>query len=825
MNQAVVSTRPSAAASLPVAIGGMHCASCVRRVEAAIGKVPGVASAVVSLAAERADIVLAPGAKPAEVMDGVEGAVAKTGFAVEPRRFEVAVVGMHCASCVRRVESALRGVPGVRSAFVNLATERATIEAASWRDTTSLHAAISAAVTATGFSVQGLANRDAETRAAAKAADFAVLKRDLFLAAALAAPVVLIEMVGHFVPLHAAPASAWALRVASFLLTTAVLFGPGLRFYRAGLPALWHRAPDMNSLVVLGATAAWAFSTVATFVPQVLPRGAAHVYFEAAAVIVTLILLGRTLEARAKGRTGQAIERLLGLRPRTAQVERDGAFVEVARDLVRVGDVVRVRPGETVPVDGVVRDGTSNVDESMLSGEPVPVPKAVGARVTGGTLNGTGSFTFAADKVGADTVLAQIVRIVEAAQGAKLPIQAQVDRVTQWFVPAVMVAAALTFVAWMVFAPAPALPSALVAAVAVLIVACPCAMGLATPVSIMVGTGRAAELGVLFRNGDALQTLRDARVVAFDKTGTLTLGRPTLTDLLPAPGFERADVLALAAAVEVASEHPLAAAVVEAASKEELALSAAHDFAARPGFGATGVVDGRKVEIGAARLMAGSGVEIASLASQAFHLEAEGKTCVFVAVDGRLAAVLAMSDEIKPTTEGALTKLHALGMKIAMLTGDGQRTADVVARRLGIDRVVAGVLPDGKADALRGLGATRGVVFVGDGINDAPALAAADVGIAVGTGTDVAIESADVVLASGDLAGVATAIALSRATMRNIRQNLAWAFGYNVLLIPVAAGAFYPFLGLTLSPILSAGAMALSSVFVLFNALRLRRFR
>ncbi len=820
MNQAAatqdLARPPRAAPAVALAIAGMHCASCVRRVETAIAAVPGVASAVVSLPAERADVALEPGADRARVMAAVEAAVTGTGFAPQPRRLEIGVGGMHCASCVGRVESALKTVPGVRSAAVNLASERATIEAAPWLDP----AALDAAVAATGFTPHGLADRDAATRAAAKADEYAQLKRDLAVAAALTVPVVVLGMGGDL--LFAGGGHApWALLV-SFLLTSAVLFGPGLRFYRAGLPALRRLAPDMNSLVVIGATAAWAYSTVASFAPALLPRGAAEVYYEPAAVIVTLILLGRMLEARAKTQTGAAIEALVCLTPKLARVARDGAFVEMPLDLVRVGDVLRVRPGDTVPVDGLVLDGTSDVDESMLTGEPLPVSKSAGARVTGGTLNAVGSFTFRAERVGADTVLAQIIRTVERAQGAKLPIQAQVDRVTNWFVPAVMAAALLAFIGWMVLAPAPALPGALVAAVAVLIVACPCAMGLATPVSVMVGTGRAAQFGVLFRNGDALQRLRDARLVAFDKTGTLTQGRPALTDLLPAPGEDRAAVLALAAAVEAASEHPIARAITGAAAAEGIAVPAAQGFAARAGFGATATLEGRRIAVGADRLMAAEGIDVAGFAADAARLTAEGKTCLYAAVDGRLAALIAVADAVKPGAVDAIARLHAMGLRTAMVTGDAARTADAVARRLGIGTVVAGVLPEGKAAALPGLG--DHVVFVGDGINDAPALAAADVGIAVGTGTDVAIESADVVLAGGDLAGVATAVALSRATLRNIRQNLAWAFGYNVVLIPVAAGALYPSTGVALSPMLSAAAMALSSVFVLTNALRLRRF-
>ena len=821
MNRAAAVRQQSATAALPLAISGMHCASCVRRVEAAIAKVPGVASAVVSLATERADIVLEPSADHASVMTATEAAVAQTGFAVLPRRLQIGIDGMHCASCVRRVESALRAAPGVRSASVNLASEQATVEAASWLDLATLDAAVIGA----GFKPRGRGDDTAKNRADAKAGEYRALKRDLIIAVALTLPIVALAMGAE--PMFGREVMAkegGLLRIVMFLLASAVLFGPGLRFYRAGLPTLWHRAPDMNALVVLGATAAWGYSTVATFAPHILPRGTDQVYFEAAAVIVTLILVGRIVEARCKGRTGEAIERLLGLRPRTARVERDGAFMETALDLVQVGDIVQVQPGERIPVDGIVRDGSSTVDESMLTGEPLPVAKTAKARITGGTINGTGSLTFRADKVGADTVLAQIIRTVETAQGAKLPIQAQIDRATQWFVPAVIAAAVLTFIGWMIFAPAPALASSLVAAVSVLIVACPCAMGLATPVSIMVATGRAAAFGVLFRNGEALQALRDARVVAFDKTGTLTNGRPTLTDVLPAVGFERSAVVTMAAAVEAASEHPLAAAIVAAAKADGLSVPTIHGFAAQPGLGATAELDGTRLTIGADRMMAKADIDVASFAPAAAKLAAEGKSCLYLAVDDRTAALLAITDAIKPTAQDAVASLHALGLATAMVTGDGRRTADVVAQSVGIDHVLAEIMPDGKADAVRSLQSRGPVVFVGDGINDAPALATADVGIAIGTGTDIAIESADVVLAAGDLHGIVTALALSRATIRNIRQNLFWAFGYNILLLPVAAGLLYPSFGIRLSPMLGAAAMAFSSVFVLLNALRLQRF-
>jgi P-type Cu+ transporter len=608
-----------------------------------------------------------------------------------------------------------------------------------------------------------------------------------------------------------------------FALATFVLFGPGLRFFRKGVPNLLRWTPDMNSLVVLGTTAAWGYSVVATFSPGVLPSGTANVYYEAAAVIVTLILLGRYLEARAKGRTSQAIKRLVGLQPKTAFVLRGGEFVEAQISEVVAGDVIRIRPGEKIPVDGMVIDGSSYVDESMITGEPLPIQKTADSAVVGGTINKTGSITFKATKVGNDTLLAQIIKLVEAAQGSKLPIQALVDRVTGWFVPAVILAAVLTFAAWYAFGPSPALSFALVNAVAVLIIACPCAMGLATPTSIMVGTGRAAELGILFRKGEALQSLRDADVVALDKTGTLTKGRPELTDLVAAEGFEADEVLFLVASLETLSEHPIAEAIVSAAKSKGIATAAVAGFEATPGFGVSGSVSGRQVLVGADRALATNGIDVSGFSTEAERLGASGKSPLYAAIDGRLAAIIAVSDPVKETTPQAIKSLHELGLKVAMITGDNRRTAEAIARKLGIDEVVAEVLPEGKVEAIRKLRQDgRSVAFIGDGINDAPALAEADVGIAVGTGTDIAIESADVVLMSGDLNGVAKAIALSKATILNVKQNLFWAFAYNVSLIPVAAGVLYPVNGILLSPIFAAAAMAMSSVFVLGNALRLK---
>ncbi len=794
--------------TLTLPIEGMTCASCVARVERALKAAPGVETVAVNLATERATVA----ARAPLDRAALAAAVARIGYSVPAApetAIELAVEGMTCASCVGRVERALKAVPGVREASVNLAIERARVSGVADAS------ALIAAVARVGYAARALAPAQGDARPEAGPAESRALKRDLILAAALTAPVFALEMGGHLLHLAAAP---WALYL-ECALTTLVMAGPGRRFYATGLPALARLAPDMNSLVAVGSLAAYGYSLVATFAPAALPAGEAHVYYEAAAVVVTLILLGRALEARAKGRASEAIRRLAGLQAKTARVRRDGGVADIAIAEVALGDIVEVRPGERIPVDGEVVEGESYVDESMISGEPAPVAKRPGARLVGGTINQQGALALRATAVGAATVLAQIVRMVEAAQGGKLPIQAAVDRVTLWFVPAVMALSALTFAAWLALGPS----LALVHAVAVLIVACPCAMGLATPTSILVATGRGAELGVLFRKGEALQTLQQTRVIAFDKTGTLTEGRPALTDLETAPGFERDAVLALIAAVEAKSEHPIARALVSAA--QGLALAEVSAFQSLPGYGVRAEAGGRRVEIGADRYMAQLGYDVSAFGPAAQRLAGEAKSPLYAALDGRPAAILAVADPVKPTAAAAVGALHALGLKVAMVTGDNARTAAAIASRLGIDEVIAEVAPEGKVAAVRRLRERFGpLAFVGDGVNDAPALAEADVGLAVGSGTDIAIEAADVTLTSGSLQGVPTALALSKAALANIRQNLFWAFAYNAALIPLAAGLFQPAFGLSLSPAFAAGAMALSSVFVVGNALRLRRF-
>ncbi|MGO8083070.1 heavy metal translocating P-type ATPase [Rhizobium leguminosarum] len=815
----------STALPIPTEFGieGMSCASCVVRVEKAIKSVPGVNAASVNLATERATVTFRDAVDTAAVLRAIEGA----GYEAKIETQEFLVEGMTCASCVSRVERALKAVPGVTEANVNLATEKATIRYVSGATTS---AALSAAIRNAGYETKATVNVATEDQEDRRDVEIRSLARQLLLSAVLTLPLFVMEMGSHFIPgVHEFVMDTIGMRESLYLqfaLATIVLFGPGLGFFRKGVPNLLRWTPDMNSLVVLGTTAAWAYSVVATVLPSALPTGTVNVYYEAAAVIVTLILLGRYLEARAKGKTSQAIKRLLGLQAKTAIVDHGGEFVEIQISDVVVGDVVRIRPGEKVPVDGTVVSGESYVDEAMITGEPVPVLKSPDSEVVGGTINKTGSFTFRATKVGSNTLLAQIIRMVEAAQGSKLPIQALVDKVTGWFAPAVILAALLTFGAWMLLGPSPALSFALVNAVAVLIIACPCAMGLATPTSIMVGTGRAAEFGILFRKGEALQSLRDTQIIAVDKTGTLTKGKPELTDFQVSPGYSRDDVLSWVASLEALSEHPIAEAIVAAGKASGLPTLEVSGFEASPGFGVSGIVSGRKILVGADRALVREGIEVSSFVGLASDLGREGKSPLYAAVNGQLAAIIAVSDPIKDTTPAAIQALHAQGLKIAMITGDNRRTAEAIAAQLGIDHVVAEVLPDGKVEAVKQLRKNgQRVAFIGDGINDAPALSEADVGLAVGTGTDIAIESADVVLMSGDLTGVARAIALSRATIKNIKQNLFWAFAYNVSLVPVAAGILYPINGTLLSPVFAAGAMAMSSVFVLGNALRLRRFR
>ena len=805
----MLDTSTAAPKTIRFRLDGMSCASCVARAERVLAALPGVDRANVNLGTETAEVQFHDPA----TLQAMSDALAKAGYPAREVTLSLGVEGMTCAACTGRVERVLKAQPGVKSAVANLATRRAQIVL--WDGASADAEGLAAVVNRAGYAATPLSQAAPHD----PARDVAALARQTMIAAALALPVFISEMGGHLVPafhhwiMGLMPVQT--LWLAQFVLTTLVLVFPGRRFFLKGIPALLHAAPDMNSLVAVGTGAAWIYSSVVTFLPGLIPETSRAVYFEAAAVIVVLILLGRTLEARARGRAGAAIAKLVRLQPKTARLEGvDGTSTEVPVSSLLPGQRVIIRPGERIPTDGRVAAGRSAVDESMLTGEPLAVAKAEGDALTGGTVNGTGGLTMQVTQVGAATVLARIVALVEEAQGTKLPVQALVDKITLWFVPVVMGIALLTSVIWL--AVGPGLAEALVAGVSVLIIACPCAMGLATPVSILVGTGRAAELGVLFRKGEALQRLAEVRTVAFDKTGTLTEGRPRVTDIRVA-NLSEDRLIALAAAVESGSEHPLAAAVIAAAQARGISLPPSTDFAARPGFGASASIEGTRISVGAARMF-GSVPE--NFTQDAVGFAEQGKSVLFVAQDELIIGLLAVEDPVKPTTPIALAALAELGVATAMVTGDTEAAARAIGARIGISNIRAGILPEGKGQEVRALG--KNVAFVGDGINDAPALAAADVGLAMGTGTDVAIEAGDVVLMTGDPLGVANAILISRATMRNIRQNLTWAFGYNAALIPVAAGVLVPFGGPQLSPVLAAGAMALSSVFVLSNALRLK---
>ncbi|MCA3748246.1 MAG: copper-translocating P-type ATPase [Rubrobacter sp.] len=745
------------------------------------------------------------------------------------RKTSFRVTGMSCAACASRVEKALGRVPGVVEASVNLATERATVEHGPEAGMEELRRAVEGA----GYGVA-----PGEESGEEKEREYLGLRRDLLVAGVLTVPIVLGSL-PHMLGLGV-PVPMGLLNLGLLLLATPVQFWAGRRFYRGAWGALRHGQANMNTLVALGTSAAYLYSAAATLVPGLF-AGRAGVYFDTSAIIITLILLGRLLETRARGRTSEAIERLAGMQAKTARVVRDGTERDVPVEEVVPGDTVVVRPGERIPVDGVVVGGRSAVDEAMITGESLPAEKGPGDEVIGGTINRTGSFRFRATKVGRDTALAQITRMVEEAQGSKAPIQRLADRISGVFVPAVMAVAAATFAVWWAFGPEPAFTHALLNMVAVLIIACPCAMGLATPTSIMVGTGRGAERGILIKGGETLEEAHRVDTVVLDKTGTLTKGRPRLTDVVPAGGLGEEELLRLAAAAESASEHPLGEAVVAGARERGLALPSPEDFEAPTGLGVRAIVEGRAVLVGSRNLMEESGVRENGLGPRAEALSREGKTPILVAVDGRPAGLLAVADTIKEEAGEAVGMLHRMGLEVVMMTGDDRYAAEATARELGIDRVLAGVLPQDKAAEVRRLQQEgKKVAMVGDGINDAPALAQADVGIAIGTGTDVALEAADITLVGGDVRGVARAIRLSRATIRNIRQNLFWAFAYNVALIPVAAGILYPFFsGGTvpeplrpvlgeygfLNPVLAAAAMALSSVTVVGNALRLRRAR
>ncbi|HEV2860486.1 MAG TPA: heavy metal translocating P-type ATPase [Pyrinomonadaceae bacterium] len=746
-----------------------------------------------------------------------------------PARVDLAVTGMTCAACARRIERRLSKAEGVADANVNFATSRATVHFDPARTgARQLVEVVRSVGYGAAFTQEGAAPAEEARRAERRD-----LTRRFLVSASLGLPLLAVAMSHGSVALFNVPWINWA----QLALAAPVVFYGGAPFYKGAWAALRHGAADMNTLVATGTGAAFLYSLVATVAPRLVtatPAASSHgehaapVYFEAAAVIIALILLGRLLEARARGRASEAVRKLLGLQARTARVVRaDGRHEDVPVEALSVGDEILVRPGEKIPADGVVTEGASAVDESMLTGESLPVEKGPGREVFAATVNRAGGFRFRAARVGRDTVLHKIVRMVEEAQGSRAPVARLADRISGVFTPVVICVAVLTFLVWFFAAPEEArLATALVNAVSVLIIACPCALGLATPTAVMVGTGRGAEAGVLIKGGEALETAHKIRCVVLDKTGTITEGRPAVMDVLPAEGFDAEELLKAAAAAERGSEHPLGGAVVRRAEQSGVTLSAAENFQAFAGRGVEATVGGRRVLVGNAKLLSERGVSLDDLEGRAGALAEEGKTPVYVAVGGRAAGLLAVADEVKADSRAAVEALKRLGMEVVMLTGDDGRTARAVARAVGVESVLAEVPPEGKAEEVRKLQREgKAVAMVGDGINDAPALAQADLGIAVGSGTDVAIEAADVTLVGGSLVGVVTAVRLSRRTMRVIRQNLFWAFAYNTLGIPVAAGALYPFTGWLLSPVLASAAMALSSVSVVANSLRLRRFK
>ncbi len=805
---------------LDIPVTGMSCASCAANVERGLKGVPGVHEVHVNLATSRASVVFEP--RLLSVPDLVK-AVRDSGYDVAVASEELAVEGISCASCVMKIEKALLALPGVVEASVNLALGRVKV---GYLQTRTDIGEVKRTIESTGYTVISLApeeeGRDEERRLREK--EYRTLKNSVIWGGALAL-LVFVGSMRHWFPWTPAFLRNFFVLWA---LATPVQILLGRRFYKGAWGALRHRSADMNTLIAVGTTAAYLFSVAATVVPAFFRRAGVEpeVYFDTSAVIIVLILFGRMLEAGAKGRTSEAIRKLMGLQPKNAWVVRDGVERNIPIDDVLVGDVVVVRPGEKVPVDGEILDGRTAVDESMITGESLPVEKGPGETVIGATLNKWGSFKFRAAKVGKDTALAQIIKLVREAQGTKAPIQRLADIIAAYFVPVVIGIAVVTFAVWLFFGPRPSLTFALLNFVSVLIIACPCALGLATPTAIMVGTGKGAERGILIKSGESLETAHRLDTIVFDKTGTLTKGEPEVTDVVPAAGTTSDRLLFLAAVSEMGSEHPLGQAVVRKARSGGMTLEGASDFRALEGMGVEAVVQGSRVLVGSLKLVESVGVDASELAPRAGDLAGQGKTSAFVAVDGRLAGLLALADTLKPSARPAVEKLRKRGLTVVMLTGDNPRTARSIAAQAGIDDVIAEVMPGDKVEVIRRLQAGgKRVAMVGDGINDAPALAQADIGMALGTGTDVAMASADITLIASDLGAVVAALELSRRTIRTIRQNLFWAFVYNVVGIPVAAGVLYPFFGLLLNPMIASAAMAMSSVSVVSNSLRLRRVK
>ncbi len=806
-------------------ITGMSCTTCAATIEKALSETAGVGQAKVNFASEKATVEY----DPAKVdLAQIKDTISQLGYGAATKKSVFPVRGMTCASCVARVEQALAGIPGVVSANVNLASEKATVEYVEGTEIADLRRAVKDAGYELGAEAETL-----EDVTTASQREIKKVRNRFILAVVLAAAIMALMWTPAFT---GKPYLLWA-------LATPVQFWAGLRFYRGTWGALKHRTADMNTLIAVGTSAAYFYSVVAVLFPTLFTAGGleVHLYFDTSAMIIALILLGRFLEARARGQTSEAIKKLIGMQPKTALVIRDGKEIEIPAEDVQVGDLILVKPGERVPVDGIVRQGYSSIDESAITGESIPVEKETGDKVIGATINKTGSFQFEATRIGKDTTLAQIVRLVEEAQGSKAPIQRLADVIASYFVPVVIGIAVITFIIWYFVGPAPALTFAFLNFIAVLIIACPCALGLATPTAIMVGTGKGAEYGVLIRSAEALERFYKIDTLLLDKTGTLTQGTPRVTDIIAVSPYSQEEVLRLAAVVEHNSEHPLGEAVVKEALERKLEMSPPSDFNAIPGRGAEASVAGKKLLLGNLKLIKGRKLSLGELEEKANDLWTKGKTVMFLGVDGEVVGIIGLADTVKPNAKEMVAKLHKMGVEVGMLTGDNRRTAEAIAQEVGIDRVLAEVLPEHKAEEVRKLQDARKVVaMVGDGINDAPALAQSDVGIAIGTGADVAMETGDITLIGGDLSGIVTAISLSRRTMRTVKQNLFWAFAYNTALIPVAAGILYLAFGNSgvpsglqfilgnygfLNPILAAAAMAASSITVVSNSLRLRGFK
>jgi len=805
--------------TMKIDVKGMSCASCVSHVEKAINTVPGIKDVMVNLADETANIRYD---SRENILNEVLTSIKDSGYKVGLKSFTLSIKGMSCASCVNRVESALRGMEEVTDVVVNLATETAVV--------TYIGADIDfdevlEVVEGAGYSAELEKKTQDDSYEESKEDGRIKLLRTRFIRSGLLSIIIfMLSMPALFPFVEIIPLqSRWYIL---FILTTVVIVYAGREFYIRAWKALMHRTADMNTLVSLGTGAAYLYSAFATFYPGALPESMRHIYFDTAAFIITLILFGRFLEARAKGRATDAIRKLIGLQPKTARVIKDGMEVDVRIEEVHQGDIVIVRPGERVAVDGDVIDGHTLIDESMITGESIPVEKASGDSVIGGTINSTGWIKFTARHVGKETILAQIIRMVKEAQATRAPIQRLADSIAAIFVPSVVIIAIMTFIIWMIWGPEPRLNYALVSMVTVLIIACPCALGLATPTSIIVGTGKGAENGILIKNGAALETVHRVDTIVFDKTGTLTEGKPVVTGIISVSRYKENDILGYAAAVEAKSEHPLAAAIVEKATSDSILMDKVSEFESATGHGAEGIVNNSRVRVGSLKYLRDHGSNLDGIMDEYNNIASMGSTPILVGIDKDVVGIISVADKVKDDARGVIANLHSIGLDVIMLTGDHSRTAEAVAQAIGLNRYFSDVLPGDKVDYIKQLQSEgRVVAMVGDGINDAPSLAQADVGIAMGSGTDIAMETGDITLMNSNLSSVIGAIKLSKATVRNIKQNLFGSFIYNTLGIPVAAGLLYPFTGMLLNPIFAAAAMALSSVTVVTNALRLRRFR